>query len=99
MTPPAPWPAPPTSAPRRWASSRTPTTFTTAGTYYFWAVYSGDANNKGATSACDSETVVVDQNTTGITTQVKNNADDKDINNGTNVAIGTVAYDTADADR
>ena len=70
--------------------------FTTAGTYYFWAVYSGDDNNNGSTSSCDSETVVVDQNTTGITTQVKNNADDKDINNGTNVAIGTVAYDTAD---
>ena len=42
---------------------------------------------------------MVDQNTPAITTQVKNNADDKDINNGTNVAIGTVAYDTADADR
>ena len=30
-----------------------------------------------------------------ITTQVKNNADDSDITNGSSVAIGTVAYDTA----
>ena len=71
------------------------TTFAEAGTYYFWAVYSGDDNNQGATSDCSSETVVVDKNTTGITTQVKDNAGDGNIANGANVAIGTVAYDTA----
>jgi hypothetical protein len=31
----------------------------TAGTYEFWAVYSGDANNSTSTSACGTETVVV----------------------------------------
>ena len=54
------------------------TTFAEAGTYDFWAVYSGDANNKGATSACDSETVIVDKNTTT----------DHDPGQGTNAADG-----------
>ena len=70
-------------------------TFTSAGTYYFWADYPGDDNNLGATSACDSETVVVGKNQPTITTQVKNDADDTNIANGGTVAIGTVAYDTA----
>jgi hypothetical protein len=30
-----------------------------AGTYELWAVYSGDTNNAGSTSACGSETVIV----------------------------------------
>ncbi|WP_138418417.1 hypothetical protein [Sinomonas gamaensis] len=34
-------------------------TFNTAGTYYWQAAYSGDANNNGATSACTSEQLVV----------------------------------------
>ncbi len=72
------------------------TTFSSAGTYYFWAVYSGDDNNNGKTSACDSELVVVGKNSPTITTQVKDNADDSNIANGATVAIGTVAYDTAD---
>ena len=70
-------------------------TFTSAGTYYFWAVYSGDGNNNGATSGCSTEVVVVDKNQPTITTQVKNDADDTNIANGATVAIGTVAYDTA----
>lgn len=34
-------------------------TFLTAGTFYWQASYSGDANNYGATSACISETLIV----------------------------------------
>ena len=44
------------------------TTFATAGTYYFWAVYGGDANNNAATSACNSEVVIVDRNQSTIGT-------------------------------
>jgi hypothetical protein len=39
-----------------------------AGTYEFWAIYSGNDNNTGATSTCRSETVVVDKKTPGATT-------------------------------
>jgi hypothetical protein len=70
-------------------------TFGSAGTYYFWAVYSGDSNNTGAMSGCDTEIVVVNANAPTITTQVKNNADGSNIANGASVAIGTVAYDTS----
>ena len=69
--------------------------FGSAGTYYFWAVYSGDANNNGKTSTCLTETVVVDANSPTVSTQVKDAADDSDIANGDTVDIGTVAYDTA----
>ena len=70
-------------------------TFSSAGTYYFWAVYGGDDNNNGDTSGCDTEIVVVDKNSPDITTQVKNDADDSNVANGGHVAIGTVVYDTA----
>ena len=70
-------------------------TFTSAGTYEFWAVYSGDANNNGKTSTCLTETVVVDANSPGLATQVKDDADDSNIDDNEHVAIGTVAYDTA----
>lgn len=43
-------------------------TFSETGTYYFWVVYDGDPNNNGATSACDSEIVLVDEAPTSITT-------------------------------
>jgi hypothetical protein len=36
-----------------------PVTFNTAGTYYWQAVYSGDAKNSGATSVCGTEVLVV----------------------------------------
>ncbi|MGH2704783.1 MAG: hypothetical protein ACRDJ4_06750, partial [Actinomycetota bacterium] len=39
-----------------------------AGTYSFQAVYSGDANNNGATSDCTTEQVVVDKNSPTIAT-------------------------------
>jgi hypothetical protein len=38
-----------------------PITFTSPGTYSFQAVYSGDANNKGATSDCTTEQLVVNK--------------------------------------
>ena len=70
-------------------------TFAAAGTYGWQAVYTGDANNTGSTSACGTETVVVSLNTTTITTQVKNDANDANIADGATVAIGTAVYDTA----
>jgi hypothetical protein len=70
-------------------------TFGTAGTYYFWAVYGGDANNNGATSGCLTERVIVDPNSPTLSTQVKNNANNNNIADQGHVAIGTVAYDTA----
>jgi hypothetical protein len=36
-------------------------TFNSAGTFYWQAVYSGDTNNNGATSACTDETLVVNK--------------------------------------
>src|SRR5262249_14733711 len=43
-----------------------PLTFGHAGTFFWQAVYSGDAKNNGATSACTSEKLVVNPNTPGI---------------------------------
>jgi hypothetical protein len=43
-------------------------TFQHAGTYYWQAVYSGDGDNLGATSPCTSEQLVVNPNTTAMTT-------------------------------
>jgi hypothetical protein len=37
-------------------------TFNTAGTFYFYAVYSGDTNNDGANSGCAAEPLVVKPN-------------------------------------
>jgi hypothetical protein len=45
-----------------------PITFNNAGTFYWQAVYSGDANNDEATSACQSEIVVVNKNVSAIST-------------------------------
>ena len=76
-------------------------TFTSAGTYRFWADYPGDDNNDAATSACDSEIVVVGKNSPTLSTQVKDTkgtvdkGDDTNIANNATVAIGTQAYDTA----
>ena len=76
-------------------------TFTSAGTYQFWADYPGDDNNNAATCACDSEIVVVGKNSPTMSTQVKDTkgtvdkGDDTNIANDATVAIGTQAYDTA----
>ena len=51
------------------ARLRTASTFNSAGTFYWRAFYSGDANNTGpASSTCTSETLVVSPNTPGLTT-------------------------------
>ncbi len=52
-------------------ANSTKVTLNSAGTYEFWAIYSGDANNNGDTSSCFTETVIVDKNTPVVTTQVK----------------------------
>jgi hypothetical protein len=68
-------------------------TFATAGTYEFWAVYSGSTGNTGSTSTCLSETVIVGRNATTTSTQVKSTAGN--ISDGGSAAIGSSAYDTA----
>lgn len=73
-------------------------TITAAGTYYFWAVYSGDEKNTGDTSPCDSELVVVVLNPTTATTILKNtNGADPDttVTDGASVTIPSTLYDTA----
>src|SRR5207248_1729776 len=45
-----------------------PVTFTNAGTFYWQAAYSGDANDNPAVSACTSETLVVQPNPTSMVT-------------------------------
>jgi hypothetical protein len=71
-------------------------TFTKAGTYYFQASYTGDANNNGPVkSSCSSEVVVVDKNSPTISTQVKKASDDSDVANGASIPIGTAVYDTS----
>jgi hypothetical protein len=59
--------------------------FNSAGTFYWQASYSGDANNDPATSACTSEIVTVNPNAPGITTLLSSNS----------VSIGTAVHDSA----
>ena len=81
-------------------ASTTTVPLTDAGTYEFWAIYSGDSNNLPATSTCRSETVVVDKNTTTSSTQVKNTngtlatGDDTNVADGGQVPNPTTVYDT-----
>ena len=42
--------------------------FNNAGTFYWQAIYSGDANNNGATSTCTDEQLVVGKNSPGVST-------------------------------
>jgi hypothetical protein len=68
-------------------------TFNTAGTFFWQAVYSGDANNNGATSDCTSEKLVVKPNTPGISTAqhlIPN--DDATITGATSDAGGNIAF-------
>lgn len=60
-------------------------TFNSAGTFYWQADYSGDANNDPAISACQSEIVTVNPNAPGITTLLSSNS----------VAIGELMHDSA----
>src|SRR4051794_17912431 len=62
-------------------------TFNAAGTFYFRAVYSGDANNTGpVNSGCAAEPIVVNPNTPSVTTTI--------VPAGA-IAIGAAAHDTA----
>jgi hypothetical protein len=71
-----------------------PIIFNTAGHYYWQAVYSGDANNAGATSLCTSEhLVVVKQNTAMTTAQNLIPNDDATLNGATGSAGGTITFE------
>ncbi len=62
-----------------------PIVFTSAGTYYWQAVYGGDANDLPATSPCGSEIVTVNPATTSVSTLLS----------ATSVAIGSLVHDSA----
>jgi hypothetical protein len=69
-------------------------TFNSAGTFFWQAVYSGDANNNSATSDCTSEKLVVKPNTPGISTAqhlIPN--DDATITGATSDAGGSITFD------
>jgi hypothetical protein len=71
-----------------------PITFNTAGDYYWQAVYSGDANNNGATSLCTSEHLVVNKQNTAMTTAqnlIPN--DDANLGGATSTAGGTITFE------
>ena len=81
---------------RRRCPTPTPTRFTSAGTYYFWAVYCGDANN----SRRDQRLRHRDRGrrpelARRSRPRSRSDSDDSNVANGAHVAIGTVAYDTA----
>ncbi len=60
-------------------------TFNSAGTFFWQAVYSGDANNDSATSACTSEQLVVTKLSPSISTVLS----------ASQVNIGTMVHDSA----
>jgi hypothetical protein len=62
-----------------------PITFNSAGDFYWQAVYSGDANNDGTTSACTSEHLVVNKAGPSITTTLSD----------TSVTVGGTVHDSA----
>jgi hypothetical protein len=62
-----------------------PLIFNTAGTFYWQAAYSGDANNNAATSACTSEQLVVNRLSPTIDTTLSD----------TNVPVGATVHDSA----
>ena len=69
-------------------------TFNDAGTFYWQAAYSGDANNDPATSACLSEIVVVNPNEPAMTTaQNLRPNDNATITGATDDAAGTITFD------
>lgn len=59
--------------------------FSSAGTYSFQAVYSGDSNNNGATSICSTEQLVVNLNSPTIATTLS----------ATSVDVGSQVHDSA----
>jgi hypothetical protein len=70
-----------------------PITFNDAGTFYWQAVYSGDAKNTGSTSVCTSETLVVNPKITAlITAQNLIPNDDATLSGATSTAGGTITF-------
>jgi uncharacterized protein (DUF2237 family) len=69
-----------------------PITFNTAGDYYWQAVYSGDANNNGATSVCTSEHLVVGKASPGMTTAPNVLPNDDSTISGAFNATGTITF-------
>jgi hypothetical protein len=75
-------------------------TFYEAGTYYWQASYSGDSNNKDATSPCTSETLTVTQLQPSITTSLSTSStpvdqtvsDSANLSGATPYAGGTVTF-------
>jgi hypothetical protein len=75
-------------------------TFHNAGTYYWAAFYSGDANNQAAVSDCSSEQLTVNQAAPSIDTSLKSNpiaadgstTDSATLSNASGNAGGTVDY-------
>ena len=70
-----------------------PITFNTAGDYYWQAVYSGDANNNGATSVCTSEHLVVTKKQPAMTTAPNLIPNDDATISGAFTATGTITFD------
>jgi hypothetical protein len=67
--------------------------FNSAGDFYWQAVYSGDANNNGATSVCTSEHLVVGKNHPTVSTAqhlIPN--DDFTLSGATSNAAGTITF-------
>jgi hypothetical protein len=71
-----------------------PITFNSAGDFFWQAVYSGDANNNGASSACTSEHLVVNKNQPAMSTaQNLLPNDDATLSGATSNAGGTITFD------
>jgi hypothetical protein len=71
-----------------------PITFNSAGDFYWQAVYSGDANNTGATSVCTSEHLVVTKNQSALSTaQNLLPNDNATLSGATASAGGTITFD------
>src|SRR5262249_49265260 len=74
-----------TTVPNAVSPDSTGVQFNQAGTFFWQAVYSGDANNNGATSACQSETLTVGKNSPSIATTLS----------ATTANIGDTVHDSA----
>jgi len=73
-----------------------PITFNLAGDYYWQAVYSGDANNVGATSVCTSEHLVVTKRQPAMTTAPSLIPNDDSTISGAFNATGSITFDLFD---
>ena len=74
--------------------------FNSAGDFYWQAVYTGDANNNGATSTCTEEHLVVGKASPSIATVLSSSSitvggsvsDSSTLSNATGTAGGSVTY-------